>query len=80
MLLEAVRGGVGDGDEEGGEGELEEPLLVGSALCPDRAAGGGGRGLPKLRAPATTPPSSLFSQRYTFLTLRVVANPSPPRL
>lgn len=71
QMQEAVRGGVGDGEEEGGEGELEEPLLVGSALCPDR----GGRGLPKLRAP--TPPSSLFSQRYTFLTLRVVANPSP---
>lgn len=64
-------GGVGDGDEEGGEGELEDPLLVGSALCPDLC----GRDLPKLRA--ATPPSSLFSQRYTFLTLRVVAKPSP---
>ncbi|CAH1364925.1 unnamed protein product [Tenebrio molitor] len=70
-MYEAVRGGVGDGDEEGGEGELEDPLLVGNALCPER----GGRGRPKLRAP--TPPSSLFSQRYTFFTLRVVAKPSP---
>jgi hypothetical protein len=70
-MYEAVRGGVGDGDEEGGEGELEDPLLVGNALCPER----GGRGRPKLRAP--TPPSSLFSQWYTFFTLRVVAKPSP---
>lgn len=72
-MYEAVRGGVGDGDEEGGDGELDDPLLVGSTLCPER----GGRGRPKLRAPPMPPPSSLFSQRYTFLTLRVVANPSP---
>lgn len=70
-MYEAVLGGVGEGDEEGGEGELEVPLFVGNALWPDR----GGRGLPKLRAP--TPPSSLLSQRYTFFTLLVVENPSP---
>lgn len=35
-MKEAVCGGVGLGDEEGGEGLLDEPPLVGSALWPWR--------------------------------------------
>lgn len=81
---------MGDGEEEGGDGELDEPLLVvGSAEWPELplpSLGGGavrwGRCWRcKLRIPAALaappPASSLFSHKYTFFTLRVVAKPSP---